>query len=191
MLVKSIRRLFRLWHAVRDPVGYARSLGAKVGHGCRFLNCRDATWGSEPYLVRVGDHVTITSGVRLVTHDGGVWVFRDKHPDIDLFGPITLGDNVFVGLNAIIMPGVTIGDNCVIGAGAVVTRDIPSGSVAAGVPARVIRTVEEYWERVEGRALHIKSLPTAQKRAILEDHFREWLAASSQATPGDSEQASS
>ena len=56
---------------------------------------------------------------------------------------ITVGDNVWIGGNAVICPGVHIGDNCVIGAGAVVTRDIPAWSVAAGNPARVIRTITE------------------------------------------------
>lgn len=56
---------------------------------------------------------------------------------------VTIGDNVWVGGNAVICPGVHIGDNCVIGAGAVVTKDIPAWSIAAGNPARVIRTITE------------------------------------------------
>ena len=53
--------------------------------------------------------------------------------------PVTIGDNVWIGGGAIIMPGVTIGDNVVIGAGSVVTRDIPSDKIACGNPCRVIR----------------------------------------------------
>ena len=64
------------------------------------------------------------------------------------FGKIRVGNNTHIGWNAIIMPGVTIGSNCIIGCGAVVTKDIPDNSVAAGVPARVIETIDEYYEKV-------------------------------------------
>ena len=60
------------------------------------------------------------------------------------FGPIVVKDNVHIGWNAIIMPGVTIGNNCVIGCGAVVTHDIPDNSIAVGVPAKVIKSTDEY-----------------------------------------------
>ena len=63
-------------------------------------------------MIEIGDNVRITSGVRFVTHDGGVWVLRHKYSelsDIDLFGKIRIGNNVHIGFNAIIMPGVTIG----------------------------------------------------------------------------------
>lgn len=55
--------------------------------------------------------------------------------------PITIGDNVWVGAQVCVLPGVTIGDNCVIGAGSVVTHDIPAGSVAVGNPCRVLRKI--------------------------------------------------
>lgn len=57
--------------------------------------------------------------------------------------PVTIGDNVLVGANAVVLEGVSVGDNAVIAAGAVVTADIPAGAVAAGTPARVIKQVEE------------------------------------------------
>lgn len=57
--------------------------------------------------------------------------------------PVTIGNNVWLGGNVVVLPGVTIGDNCTIGAGAVVTRDIPANSVAAGNPARVIRKLDK------------------------------------------------
>ncbi|HEY3267805.1 MAG TPA: acyltransferase [Armatimonadota bacterium] len=154
-----------------DPVSYARSLGVQVGDDCRFLGVDGWTFGSEPYLIRIGNHVTVTGGVRFVTHDGGVWVFRDKEPALEVFGPITVGSNVFIGLNVVLMPGVTIGDNCIVGAGSVVTKDVPSGMVAVGCPARSIRPIAEYRERLGDRATFIRDLSPEAKRANLMTRF--------------------
>lgn len=115
----------------------------------------------------------MTSGVKFVTHDGAVWVFRDEYPDMDVFGPIVVEDNVFIGFNSIILPGVRIGHDSVIGAGSVVTRSIPPRSVAAGVPAKVIKSIDEYQDEVNMTAMHIRSLPPAEKRRLLTLHFYE------------------
>jgi carbonic anhydrase/acetyltransferase-like protein (isoleucine patch superfamily) len=79
---------------------------------------------------------------------------RDQHPDLHIYAPITVGDHVFIGMGAMVLPGVTIGSRCVIGAGSVVTRDIPDGTVAAGVPCRPIRSIEEYRERACARGIN-------------------------------------
>jgi acetyltransferase-like isoleucine patch superfamily enzyme len=175
----GIRKVRRTLHARRDPIGYARSIGVRVGEDCRFFCDPTRAFGSEPFLVTLGNHVTVTAGVSFVTHDGGVWVFRLEHPDIDVFGPIVVGDNTFIGIGATLMPGVTIGCNSVIGAGAVVTRDVPSNTVAAGCPARAIRTTAEYWASIAPRATHIRSLPYEEKRRILLERFDPGSHASS------------
>ncbi len=59
------------------------------------------------------------------------------------FAPITIGDNCFIGMHSIIMPGVSVGDNSIVGAGSVVTHDVPPNSVVAGNPAKVIKSVDE------------------------------------------------
>jgi acetyltransferase-like isoleucine patch superfamily enzyme len=174
-MIASLKRLFiaikRQWEIRRDPVAYARSLGVQVGEDCSLLEIQANTFGSEPWLIKLGNHVEITSGVRFITHDGGMWVFREKFPEIDIIAPIVVGDNVFIGINAILLPGVTVGDNCVIAAGAVVSRDIPSGTVAAGVPAHPIKTIEEYWEDCRGNAFYIRSHSPEEKREVLTRHF--------------------
>jgi len=150
-----------------DPVKYARAIGVHVGRGCRLI---DVDFGSEPYLVSLGDRVSATA-TQFITHDGGVWVFREERPDLDLIAPIRVGNNVFLGYGVIVLPGVTIGDNVVIGAGAVVTRDIPSNCVAVGVPARPIRTLDEYRTAVERRAVPTKRMNAGRKREYLMKRF--------------------
>lgn len=114
-----------------------KSRGLTIGTGCEILNGFD--FGSEPYLVTIGDNVRLASGVKITTHDGGAWVLRHLYPelsDIDRFGRVAIGDNCHIGMDAMIMPGVTIGKNCIVGARSVVTHDVPDNTVVAGVPAR-------------------------------------------------------
>ena len=68
---------------------------------------------------------------------------EQRNQGLEIAWPITVGNNVWIGGNVAVMPGVTIGDNTVIGGGSVVTKDIPSGVVAAGNPCRVIREITE------------------------------------------------
>lgn len=124
--------------------------GGKLGVDCEIYP--DVEFGSEPYMITIGNHVRITNGVRFVTHDGGVWVLRNLGlENADIFGKIEIGDNVHIGWNAIIMPNVSIGNNCVIGAGAVVTKSIPDNSVAVGVPAKVIESIDEYYAKAQNK----------------------------------------
>lgn len=120
-------------------------------------------------MIEIGNHVRINSGVQFVTHDGGVWIFRQKEDtkDVDLFGRINVGNNVHIGTNSIIMPGVTIGDNVVVGCGAIVTHNIPDNSIAVGVPARVIENVEQYYFKNKEAFDFTKQLSPKDKRAYL------------------------
>lgn len=123
---------------------YLRGKGFRVGFNNR-IYVRD--FGTEPYLIKIGSHCTITAGVRFVTHDGGAWVFRQEIPDLNIFGKIEIKDNCFIGTGAIILPNITIGPDAVVGAGSVVTRDVPPGTVVAGIPARFICSLEEYKQK--------------------------------------------
>lgn len=97
------------------------------------------------YLISIGDNVTIASDVRLLTHDAST----KKILGYSKIGRIQIGNNVFIGAQAIILPNVSIGDNVVIGAGSVVAKDIPSNSVVIGNPCRIIGTYENYAERMK------------------------------------------
>lgn len=167
-----LARLLSALHRRRDPVGYARKIGVRIGAGCRLI---DVDFGSEPWLVRLGDRVSATD-TQFITHDGGVWVFREAMPDIDRVAPIVIGSNVFIGSRSIILPGVTIGDDVVIGAGSVVTRDIASGTIAAGVPARALSTLEAYRARLLPLCDPTKQMSSQQKRAFYEQKYAGALA---------------
>lgn len=121
--------------------GYFREQGARVGENCRIL-IRDL--GSEPYLIRIGNHCTIAGDVVFVTHDGAVWIFTEEMPGLQKFGVIEILDNCFIGHGVILMPNLRIGPNSVVGAGAVVTRHVPPNTVVAGNPAKPICTIDEY-----------------------------------------------
>lgn len=149
------------------PVNYLRKIGAKVGNNCKIFSLSPGALGSEPYLVSIGNEVVITQGVRFITHDGSTFLFRDELPSLDVMGPIAIGDNVFIGMNSIIMPGVTIGDNCVIGAMSLVSKSIPAGSVVAGNPAKVIMTIDKFKDKLIERSCGTGHLNESEKRNVL------------------------
>jgi acetyltransferase-like isoleucine patch superfamily enzyme len=156
-LLKKI--IFKLKLALANeftkPAIYAKYLGVNFGNNVRITG--NPSFGSEPYLISIGDNVTITLGVIFHNHDGGVGVLRNKYPGIDIIKPIKIGSNVFIGSNSTIMPGVTVGDNVIIGASSVVSKDIPNNVVAVGVPAKVIKTLEEYEQKALKEAIYIKN----------------------------------
>lgn len=121
----------------------ARKRGVKIGKNCILYN--NINFGSEPYLISIGNHCTITADVTFITHDGGTWILRENKDFLgSKFGKIIISDNCFIGIRSIIMPNVTIGKNSVIGAGSIVTKSIPDNCVYAGNPASYICSYEEY-----------------------------------------------
>jgi acetyltransferase-like isoleucine patch superfamily enzyme len=126
-------------------------------------------FGSEPFLIEIGDNVTITNGVGFITHDGGVGMFRKEYPGINVFGRIVVKNNVFIGVQTIILPGVTIGNNVVIGAGSIITKDIPDNVVVAGAPAKIIRTIDEYKSICLKKCIYVnENDPKKRKKAIMD-----------------------
>lgn len=137
-------------------------------------------FGSEPYLVEIGDNTYLSGAeTQLLTHDGGISSLHymgGTEGKYDIFGWIRIGSNCFIGVRSIIMKNVTIGDNCIVGAGAVVTRSVPSGSVVAGVPARVICTVEEYYQKNQPALEATTRLSAFDKRQHILDNMDRYEA---------------
>ncbi|MGO9340658.1 MAG: acyltransferase [Terracidiphilus sp.] len=135
---------WRVLRAIKGGEYVARAQGARVGEGCRILN---TTFGPDPWLISIGDRVTVTAGVQFITHDGSTWLLRDEKGRRYRFAPIEIGNDVFIGMNTLILPGVKIGNRVIVGAGSVVNRSIPDNCIVAGVPARFIGTFDQYERR--------------------------------------------
>ena len=96
-------------------------------------------WGHGK--ITIGDDCLIASHVSInsVTHDATAKLYRNSIIEKEVF----IGNDVWIGSHAIILPGLTIGNNAIIGAGALVNKDVPAGAVVAGVPAKVIRYIND------------------------------------------------
>lgn len=164
-----IKKLYRKFVKKRDPLSYAKLVGVNMRGGVHLYG--DVSWSTEPWIITLGDNVHITAGTKFITHDGGTLLYREQIPDLEITKPIIVGDNVYIGNNVIILPGVIIGNNVIIGAGAVVAKDIPDNSVAVGVPARVIKTADEYLEKIKKESLHLGHLRGQEKDRALMRYF--------------------
>lgn len=130
-------------------VAYLRQKGVQIGGGTKFRSPETVEIDtSRPELLEIGENVFIHKGMVIMTHDWAGWCFINSHNEfIPSHAKVKIGNNVWFGENVCVCKGVTIGDNCIIGIGSVVTKSIPANSVAAGVPARVICSYEEYKEK--------------------------------------------
>lgn len=156
--------LFQRW-----KLGKYIKQGLQIADDCRLVSLPN--FGSEPYLISIGRHVTMASRVTFITHDGGTWVFRNqpKYQEVIRYGRIVVHDNCFIGYGATILPGVSIGPNAVVASGAVVAKDVPPGTVAGGIPARVLMTVEEYADKC------LANTPAYDREAYRRDKVAELL----------------
>lgn len=117
-------------------------MGMKVGKNFRRLNgvILDP---SHCWLIDIGDNVTLAPRVHILCHDASTKQFLNYTK----IGKVKIGNNVFVGAESVILPNVKVGNNVIIGANSTIPKDIPDNVVAAGNPAKVICSLEEYLER--------------------------------------------
>ena len=163
----------RNWNTKRN---YLINKGARIGKGTR-LNCGVSAFGTEPYLITCGEDCLFADGVQLLTHDGGIKVLNSLHSfgekRMSKMGAITIGNNVYLGQNVLVLPGVKIGDNVVVGAGSIVTHDLASDIVAVGIPAKPIKTIDEYHKStLESKDIYCFDKCTAfEKEEILKREY--------------------
>jgi acetyltransferase-like isoleucine patch superfamily enzyme len=175
VILSILKKYFMYYIFFRgNKVRYLRWLGVKIGEGC-VIQSKVEYFGSEPWLIEIGNSVAIANGVHLITHDGSSRLFRADLPGTskfgNRFGRILIHDNSFIGVNAIIMPNVEIGPNSIVGVGSVVNKNILPKMVYAGVPAKPICTLDEYISRYKDKMIEINSDNREDLRRELTLHF--------------------
>jgi len=133
-------------------------------------------------LIEIGNNVDFNDYCTLMAHDYQSHVFREVYKDfVNSSGPIKIGDNVYFGTNVTVLKNVTIGDNCIIGAGSLVTHSIPANSVAAGVPCKVLFTLDDFYKKRKKEALfeafeYANSIErNLHRQPVLSDFFEEFI----------------
>ncbi|MEZ0117650.1 UNVERIFIED_ORG: maltose O-acetyltransferase [Heyndrickxia coagulans] len=140
MFLNLKNKLRKLMGKGIETVEDLRKRGVIIGENTHIFSSK-IDYG-HGYLITIGDNVTI-SDARILTHDAStkIWLGYSR------VGNVVIGNNVFIGADAIILPNVNIGNNVIVGAGAIVTHDIEDNSVVAGNPAKFICTLDDFVER--------------------------------------------
>lgn len=183
MFIKEIYRKLRFGHKAtsKDYVNYLRSLGMSIGEDVFFYAPLKTLVDTQyPWQISIGNHVKITQGVILLTHDYSWSVMKMVEMDgqsgriLGASGNLTIGNNVFIGMNAIVLRGVTIGNDVIIGAGSIVTKDCESGWVYAGNPAKKIISIQDYIKKRQDAQLEeAKELYVSYKKRYEKNPTRD------------------
>jgi len=136
------------WNELKNEVGTEFN-DFNIIRGRRFIKFGEDVWVGYFCLLdgsaglEIGNHVSISSGVHIYTHDSSTYRFLDSIKKDPIDGthvkraPVKIGNHVQIGANSIIMPGVTIGNNVIVGALSLVKKDIPDNSIAFGIPTKI------------------------------------------------------
>lgn len=183
MIISPLLRKIRFHWFRRSSAAFVNSLrdkGIDIGNGTFFQDPKyteiDTT---RPSLVTIGSNCFFNKYFELHTHDWVSHVFLHSGRElINSSGRVTIGNNVAFGRHVIILKDVTIGDNCFIGANSVVSHSIPSNSIAVGSPAKVIMSLDEYYEkrlaiREEEAFDYARSIKKRFNRKPLPEEFKE------------------
>lgn len=181
-MMKILNKIKRKWaqRNSRAYIAFLRSKGVVIGENTFIRDPK--TFGVDlqrAHLITIGSNVRFNYNNRLIAHDAAAKVFRLKYNDyLPSNGHITIGNNVWFARDVRVLKNVTIGDNCIIGLGAVVTRDIPANSIAVGTPAKVVCTLDEYYEKRKEKALEesfefARGIAERFHRRPVPDDFRE------------------
>lgn len=148
LLLKIKKKYFPNLFNSDDYIKLLKMEGIKIGNGTYFFGITSTVIDTQrPCLLEIGEYCKITAGVKILTHDYSRSVLRMKYGDIIGEAKKTIiKNNVFIGMNSIILPGACIGNNVIIGAGSIVSGNIPDDVVIGGNPAKVIRGIEEHYQ---------------------------------------------
>jgi acetyltransferase-like isoleucine patch superfamily enzyme len=148
---KITKKILQIYHLSSDKryISYLRNKGVKIGNNYTILNRRSLSIDIQrPSLIEIGNNVFLNKNLNILAHDVSYVVFRELYGDfIPAWSGVSIGNNVYFGWNCTVLRGSKIGDNCIIAIGSIVTGEIPANSVAAGIPAKVICTIEEYYNK--------------------------------------------
>ncbi len=183
MGLRSRLKLIMSRRSSRAFIADMRSKGISIGNNVKFFgNLKMVSIDTtRPSLVSIGNDVQIVSPFTILTHGFEWTVFRNKYKEIiGSSGKVEIGSNVYIGKETCILKGVRIGDNVIIGAKSLVNKDIPSDCVAAGVPAKKILDLDEYFEKRKGEYLeeakeYAYSIYEVFKRLPEEEDFYEFF----------------
>lgn len=168
------KEIFYIWRGL-DPMSVRlkryRLNGAYIGEKVRAFS---PITSSEPYLISIGNNVTISTGVKFVTHDNSaIKIFENG---TDIIGSIEIGNNCFIGMNSIILPGVKLANNTIVGSGSVVTKScLIEGKIIVGNPARVVSDVKDYKNKYEDFVFDFRNKNSVQKKSLIMDNKAKWL----------------
>lgn len=173
-MINEIRnKLKREWHLrvlQEDPMDYKISLMRKAGYVIG-KNCKlySSLGTPEPYLVQIGNNVTISFGVTVITHDNSP--IKIIHGMTDVVGKVVVGDNCFIGANCLLLPGVWIADHTVVAAGSVVTKSVrEAGKILGGNPAKVIGTWDDFKRKNEEYCFNFDGMSFEEKKKLILDN---------------------
>ncbi len=136
-------------------IKYLKNLGVRIGEGTIFYDVRSNLIDlTRPWLIEIGSNVQFTKGCSILTHGYDWSVLKGKYGKVlGSSGKVKIGDNVFIGVNTVILKGVNIGNNVIIGANSLVNKNVPDNVVVAGNPAKVITTIDEYLKKRENNQI--------------------------------------
>jgi len=163
-------------------IQYYRKLGMTIGEDTHIFS---RLISSEPFLISIGKNVTISTSVSLLTHDASVGAIVGRHVYSDIVGPITIGNNCFIGANSIILPGVRIPDNSIVAAGSVVTKTVVNhltgnthqeeGIIIGGNPAVYICKTNDFLKKRKNNFLKLHGLSLTDRKNIIMNNKEKWI----------------
>jgi len=147
LMFDLLRKIVRYLRAIKSQK-YSYKIGNMRNHNTNIDSL-------VPQFVEIGNNFISAPGSIILAHDASLLMHNHGYR----VEKTIIGDNVFIGANAVVMPGVSIGDGAIVGAGAVVTKSVPPGVVVAGNPARVLSTVADYYEKCVERGVFVSAPP--------------------------------